>query len=78
MKTQIIEQEQQAKPDDSYPRLWKNRKYGDIWIQTDVRSSVCLHHSDRTACRFGLTAGDFFKPEIFERITTPITIRFEP
>lgn len=75
MKTTIIEQEQQAKPDDSYPRLWRGKNSGDVWLQTTEHSSVIIASE---ADVVGQSGDGFFHCGLFERITTPITIRFEP
>lgn len=76
MITTIVEDIENSKETNSFPRLWRNRKSGNIYLET--REGSCRIHSDIGDEPSVIPNDHNFPAEVFERITTPITIRFEP
>lgn len=82
MKTTIVEESKEKSVSDAaFPRLWLNKHTGVVWIETEQCAVVIVATSDSA-----FNVGDYLLEEeahswpvwAFERITTPITIRFEP
>lgn len=79
MKTTIVEDSKQTKADDSYPRLW--RMYNTETVCLETKDMAIVIHAGKYFKVGESVRGESahtFPSHIYERITSPITIKFEP
>lgn len=78
MKSSVIASAKPVPDDDhSYPRLWRHKSQGTVWLEAEPGMAVVLSDGGDDELTEGVVSNSNFPDYMYERIRGSITIRFD-